>query len=130
MKRAKPGAAPQTVDDYLAALPEEARATLEKIRKTIKTVAPKATEVISYQMPMYKYHGMLVGFAAFKDHCSFFPGANPVATFKDELKAYKTSKGTIRFPIGKPLPAALVKKLVKARITENEERAAEKEKKR
>ena len=130
MKKAKPGATPQTVDDYLAALPEEARATLEKIRKTIKATAPKATEVISYQMPMYKYHGMLVGFAAFKDHCSFFPGANPVATFKDELKAYKTSKGTIRFPIGKPLPAALVRKLVKARIAENEERAAEKEKKR
>lgn len=130
MRKAKLGATPQTVDDYLAALPEEARATLEKIRKTIKAVAPKATEVISYQMPMYKYHGLLVGFAAFKDHCSFFPGANPVATFKDELKAYKTSKGTIRFPIGKPLPAALVKKLVKARLTENEERAAEKEKKR
>ena len=130
MKKVKPGATPQTVDDYLAALPEEARATLEKIRKTIKAVAPKATEVISYQMPMYKYHGMLVGFAAFKDHCSFFPGANPVATFKDELKAYKTSKGTIRFPIGKPLPAALVKKLVKARVAENEERAAEKDKKR
>jgi len=73
---------------------------------------------------------MMSGFAAFKDHCSFFPSANPVATFKDELKGYKTSKGTIRFPIGKPLPAALVKKLVKARITENEERAAEKEKKR
>jgi uncharacterized protein YdhG (YjbR/CyaY superfamily) len=130
MKKVKPGATPQTVDDYLAALPEEARTTLEKIRKTIKAVAPKATEVISYQMPMYKYHGMLVGFAAFKDHCSFFPGANPVATFKDELKAYKTSKGTIRFPIGKPLPAALVKKLVKARIAENEQRAAKKEKKR
>ena len=130
MKKVKPGATPQTVDDYLAALPEEARATLEKIRKTIKAVAPDATEVISYQIPMYKYHGMLVGFAAFKDHCSFFPGANPVATFKDELKAYKTSKGTIRFPIGKPLPATLVKKLVKARIAENEERAAEKGKKR
>jgi uncharacterized protein YdhG (YjbR/CyaY superfamily) len=130
MKKVKPGATPQTVDDYLAALPEEARATLEKIRKTIKAVAPKATEVISYQMPMYKYHGMLVGFAAFKDHCSFFPGANPVATFRDELKSYKTSKGTIRFPIGKPLPAALVKKLVKVRIAENEKRAAEKEKKR
>ncbi len=110
----------QTVDDYLAALPEEARATLEKIRKTIKAVAPSATEVISYQIPMYKHHGMLVGFAAFKDHCSFFPGAKAMVTYKDELKAYKTSKGTIRFPIGKPLPAALVKKLVKTRIAENE----------
>ena|SRR5256714_3031239 len=130
MKKVKAGATPQTVDDYLAALPEEARATLEKLRKTIKAVAPRATEVISYQMPMYKHHGMLVGFAAFKDHCSFFPGAKPIAIHKDELKAYKTSKGTIRFPIGKPLPAALVKKLVKTRIAENEKRAAEKEKKR
>jgi uncharacterized protein YdhG (YjbR/CyaY superfamily) len=130
MKKVKPGATPQTVDAYLATLPEEARATLEKIRKTIKAVAPKATEVISYQMPMYKQHGMLVGFAAFKDHCSFFPGANPIATHKDELKAYDTSKGTIRFPIGKPLPAALVKKLVKARIAENEAAFKKKEKKR
>ena len=130
MKKVKPGAIPQTVDDYLAALPEEARVTLEKIRKTIKAAAPKATEGISYQMPMYKYHGMVVGFAAFKDHCSLFPGAKPLATFKDELKAYKTSKGTIRFPIGKPLPAALVKKLVKTRIAENEAAFKKKEKKR
>ena len=131
MKKVKPHATPlKTVDAYLAALPEEARATLEKIRKAIKAAAPKATEVISYQIPMYKQHGMLVGFAAFKDHCSFFPGAKPVATYKDELKAYETSKGTIRFPIGKPLPTALVKRLVKARIAENEKRASEKAKKR
>jgi len=137
VKKIKPGntsvkksAPAQTVDDYLAALPEEARATLEKLRKVIKAAVPKATEVISYQIPMYKHHGMLVGFAAFKDHCSFFPGANPIATHKDELKAYETSKGTIRFPIGKPLPAALVKKLVKTRVAENEERLREKLKKR
>ena len=127
---AKKSARAETVDDYLAALPEEARATLEKIRKAIKAAAPKATEVISYQMPMYKHQGMLVGFAAFKDHCSFFPGAKPIATYKDELKAYKTSKGTIRFPIGKPLPAALVKKLVKTRIAENEAALKKKERKR
>jgi uncharacterized protein YdhG (YjbR/CyaY superfamily) len=126
----KKGATPKTVDDYLAALPEESRATLEKLRKTIKAAAPKATEVISYQIPMFKQHGMLVGFAAFKDHCSFFPGAKPVTTYKDELKAYKTSKGTIRFPIGKPLPAALVKKLVKLRVAENEAAFNEKQKKR
>ena len=137
MKKVQPGrtsvkksAPAQTVDDYLAALPEEARATLEKLRKVVKAAAPKATEVISYQIPMYKHHGMLVGFAAFKDHCSFFPGANPIATHKDELKAYETSKGTIRFPIGKPLPAALVKKLVKTRVAENEKRLREKLKKR
>ena len=120
----------ETVDDYLASVPKEARATLEKIRKTIKAAAPRATEVISYQMPMYKQNGMLVGFAAFKNHCSLFPGSKAIATHKDELKAYGTSKGTIRFPIGKPLPAALVKKLVKTRIAENEKRAAKKEKKR
>jgi uncharacterized protein YdhG (YjbR/CyaY superfamily) len=129
-KPMKKSATPQTVDEYLAALPEDARATLEKLRKTIKAAAPKATEGINYQMPMYKQNGMLLGFAAFKDHCSIFPGAKPIAAYKDELKAYKTSKGTIRFPIGKPLPAALVKKLVKARIAENDKRAAAKEKKR
>jgi uncharacterized protein YdhG (YjbR/CyaY superfamily) len=114
------GTIAKSVDEYLAALPEDARATLEKIRKAVKAAAPKAEEVISYQMPMYKQNGMLVGFAAFKDHCSLFPGAKPLVTYKDELKAYKTSKGTIQFPIGKPLPAALVKKLVKTRLAENE----------
>jgi uncharacterized protein YdhG (YjbR/CyaY superfamily) len=127
---AKNSAPARTVDDYLAALPQDAQVALEKLRKVIKAAAPKATEVISYQIPMYKQDGMLVGFAAFKDHCSFFPGALPLAIYKDELKGYKTSKGTIRFPIDKPLPAALVKKIVKTRIAENEKRAAEKEKKR
>ena len=126
----KKGATPQTVDDYLAALPEEAKATLEKIRKTIKAAAPEASEVISYQVPMYKHHGMLLGFAAFKDHCSLFPGPKALATYKDELKAYKTSKGTIRFPIGKPLPAGLVKKIVKTCVAENEAAFNKKEKKR
>jgi uncharacterized protein YdhG (YjbR/CyaY superfamily) len=118
--RNKKSAPIKTVDEYLAALPEEARATLEKIRKAIKAAAPKATEVISYQMPMYKHHGMLIGFAAFKNHCSIFPGTGAIERHKDELKSYGTSKGTIRFPIGKPLPAALVKKLVKERVAENE----------
>jgi len=111
----------RTVDDYLAALPEEARATLEKLRKTIKAAAPKADEVISYQIPTYKYHGPLVAFAAFKNHCSFYVMSSSfLDAHKDELKAYDTAKGTIRFPIGKPLPAALVKKLVKARMEDNE----------
>ena len=118
------------VDEYLAGVPKEARATLEKLRKTIKAAAPMASEVISYQMPMYKHHGMLVGFAAFKDHCSLFPGAAVINAHKEELKRYDTSKGTIRFPTNKPLPAALVKKLVKARIAENERRVGEKDKKR
>ena len=111
------------VDEYLAGVPKEARATLNKLRKTIKAAAPMAAEVISYQMPMYKHHGMVIGFAAFKDHCSIFPGAAVMDAYKEELKRYDTSKGTIRFPGNKPLPATLVKKLVKARIKENEARA-------
>ena len=128
MNKMKPGAIPKTVDEYLAALPEGSRATLEKIRKMIKAAAPKATEGISYQMPMYKQHGMVIGFAAFKNHCSIFPGARAVATHKDELKGYETSKGTIRFPIGKPLPAGLVKKLVKESVLANETAFSEKSK--
>ena len=126
MKKRNTGAksAPaKDVDEYLAGVPKEARATLEKLRKTIKAAAPMASESISYQMPMYKYHGMVIGFAAFKDHCSIFPGSAVMDAHKEELKRYDTSKGTIRFPANKPLPAALVKKLVKARIAENEARA-------
>ena len=120
-------AKPNDIDEYLAKVPPEARATLEKLRKTIRAAAPQAVEVISYGMPMFKYHGMLAGFAAFKDHCSFFPGAAVIEAHREELKRYKTSKGTIRFPISKPLPAALVKKLVKARIKQNEAKVSRRE---
>src|SRR5260370_35360986 len=102
------------VDEYLAGVPKEARVTLEKLRKTIKAAAPMASEVISYQMPMYKHHGMVVGFAAFKNHCSIFPGSAVMDADKEELKHYDTSKGTIRFPTNKPLPPGLTKKLVGA----------------
>lgn len=112
------------VDAYLAALPAEARATLEKLRGTIKAAAPKAVEVISYQIPTFKLDGrMLLSYAAFKNHCSFFPGAGPVKAYEDELKSYETSKGTVRFPTNKPMTATLVRKLVKHRIAENEARA-------
>jgi uncharacterized protein YdhG (YjbR/CyaY superfamily) len=114
----------RNVDEYLAGVHKEARAVLVKLRKTIKTAAPMASEVISYQMPMYKHHGMVIGFAAFKDHCSIFPGSAVMDAHKQELKRYSASKGTIRFPVNKPLPAALVRKLVRARIKENEARAA------
>ena len=117
-----PGAS--QVEAYLAAIPAEARATLEKLRDTIRAAAPKAVEVISYQIPTFKLDGrMLVSYAAFKNHCSFFPGAGPVKAYEDELKSYETSKGTVRFPTNKPLPAMLVRKLVKHRIAENEARA-------
>ena len=114
-------AAPTSVEDYLAALPEGSRAALEKLRKTIRAAAPEATEAISYQMPAFKDHGrVLVSYAAFKDHCSLFPMSTKVIeAHREELKPYFTGKGTIRFAADKPLPAALVKKIVKARLEEN-----------
>jgi uncharacterized protein YdhG (YjbR/CyaY superfamily) len=114
------------VESYLAACPEPHRSTLEKLRTTIRSVVPKeTTEAISYGMPSFRYKGGLVGYAAFKAHCSFFPmSGRLVEEFADELKAYKTSKGTIQFPADKPLPAALVKKMVKARIAQNEAKKA------
>jgi uncharacterized protein YdhG (YjbR/CyaY superfamily) len=113
---------PKNVEEYLAAVPEPARSTLNKVRAAIRsTVPPEATEVISYQIPTFRYEGMLVAFAAFAKHCSFFPMSKAVMeTFKDELKPFPKSTGTIRFPVDKPLPAALVKKMVKARLAEKE----------
>ena len=122
MKKVRENAPARDVDDYLASIPAKARATLQKLRKTIKVAAPQAVEKISYRMPMYSCLGMLVGFAAFKNHCSLFMSPSVLEAHKDLLKRYDTSKGTIRFPVGKPLPATLVKKLVKARIKENEAR--------
>jgi uncharacterized protein YdhG (YjbR/CyaY superfamily) len=117
----KPKAGSRDVDDYLARVAEPARATLNKVRAVIRSVAPpEATEVISYGIPTFKYKGMLASFAAFSDHCSLFPGAGPTIEFKNELKNFQTSKGTIRFAPDKPLPATLLTKLVKARIAENE----------
>jgi uncharacterized protein YdhG (YjbR/CyaY superfamily) len=114
------------VETYLARCPEPHRTTLEKLRATIGSVVPKGTtEAMSYGMPSFHYKGGLVGYAAFKEHCSFFPmSGSLVGEFAEELKGYKTSKGTIQFPIDKPLPAALVKKMVKTRIAQNDARKA------
>lgn len=115
-------AIPAGIDEYLAAVPEPARSTLSKVREIIRTAAPPdATEGISYRVPMFKYKGVLIGFAAFSDHCSLFV-TNPsvIDEFAADLSPYKTSKGTILFPLDKPLPAALLKKLVKARVAQNE----------
>src|SRR5208282_265598 len=110
------------VNAYLAKVPEPARSTLEKMRATIRSVLPaEATEGLSYGIPAFRYKGALVGYAAFKNHCSFFPmQASLIDEMKEELKGYRTSKGTLQFPVDKPLPAALVKKMVKARVAENE----------
>jgi len=110
---------PRTVDDYLAALPEEQRAALEKLRETIKAAAPDAAESISYGIPTFKYKGRpLIYFGAAKNHCAVY--AINTDAHKDELKRYDTSKGTVRFSPDKPLPEALRRKLVKARIDEIE----------
>jgi len=109
----------KTVDEYLAALPEDQHAALEKLRKAITAAAPEAEECISYQLPAFRLNGrMLVWFGATPKHCAFYPGA-VVEAHQDELKDYDTSKGTIRFQPDHPLPATLVRKLVKARIAEN-----------
>jgi uncharacterized protein YdhG (YjbR/CyaY superfamily) len=110
------------VDKYIAGVPEPGRSTLKKVRAAIRAVVPpEATEAISYQIPTFKYKGSLVAFAAFSDHCSFFPmSVAAMRAFKSDLKNLDTSKGTIRFPLDKPLAAALVKKLVKARLAQNE----------
>jgi len=125
MKKSMKG--PTTVEEYLKALPEKERTVLSVLRKTIKATAPKADEVIGYGMPGYKYHGMLVYFAAFKNHCSFFPGSSMLEQFGEEVKKYKTSKGTLQFTVDKPIPASLVKKIVKERMKQNEANALAKE---
>jgi uncharacterized protein YdhG (YjbR/CyaY superfamily) len=117
----KKSALATTVDEYLAAVPEPARSTLNKVRAAIRSVVPaETTEVISYRIPAFKYKGMLMWYAAFSDHCSLFPTASVIAKFREELKPFRTSKGTIHFPVDKPLPASLVKKMVKARLEEVE----------
>jgi len=115
----------ETVEEYLASLDHDKRFALEELRKIIKKVAPKAEECISYQMPAFRLDGrMLVWFGAGKNHCAFYPGGI-VEKFKDKLKAFKTRKGTIQFQPDEPIPAALVQKIVKARIAENKRNSKE-----
>jgi uncharacterized protein YdhG (YjbR/CyaY superfamily) len=118
MKRLPKSAPKQkTFDGYLAALSVEQRAALEKLRKAIRTAAPEAEECISYGIPAFRLNGkFLVGLGAAATHCSFYPGST-VRAYKKDLKGYETNKGTVRFPASKPLPAALVRKIVKTRIT-------------
>lgn len=112
-------ARPKTVDEYVAAIPEPARSTLEKMRRTIRSAVPRpATETISYGIPAFKHERVLVWFAAFANHCSLFPTASVIEAFREELKGFSISKGTIQFPIDKPLPTALIKRIVKARVAE------------
>jgi uncharacterized protein YdhG (YjbR/CyaY superfamily) len=111
----------QTIDGYLSALSDEQRKALEKLRKSIKAAAPEAEECISYRLPAFRLDGrMLVAFGARASHCAFYPmSSSTVEAHADELAGYDTSPGTIRFRADEPLPATLVRKLVKARIAEN-----------
>jgi uncharacterized protein YdhG (YjbR/CyaY superfamily) len=107
------------IDSYIAEQEAEVRERLEQIRQTVKTSAPQAEEVISYGMPAFKYHGMLVYFAAFKKHIGFYALPSGNAAFQKELSAYKQGKGSIQFPLDRPLPLPLIKKIVKFRLKEN-----------
>jgi len=112
------------IDSYIAEQVPDVRERLELIRQAIKTTVPKAEEVISYGMPAFKYHGMLVYFAAFKNHIGFYALPSGNAAFQKELSVYKQGKGSIQFPLDKPLPLALIKKIVKYRVKENIEKEA------
>jgi uncharacterized protein YdhG (YjbR/CyaY superfamily) len=114
----------QTVDKFLAHLSADKRAALEKLRRTIRTVVPNAEECISYGVPSFRLDGkLLVAYGAGAKHCAFYPGAHPIEVHKDELKAYSTSKGTVRFPAESPMPVALVRKMVKTRLAQHTAKA-------
>ena len=114
-------AAPATVDQYIAAVPEPARGALQQIREAIRSVVPpEATEIISYKIPAFRHKKTLVWYAAFSNHCSLFPTAAVIEAFEDELKGFSASKGTIHFPLDKPMPVELIKRIVKARVEQSE----------
>ena len=121
---------PEDIDDYIADFPEDVQAILQKIRATIREAAPDAKEAISYQMPTFKLHGNLVHFAAFKNHIGFYPAPTGIEEFEKELAAYKGAKGSVQFPIDKPMPLDLIRKIVKFRVAENLEKAEAKSKKK
>lgn len=118
------------VDFYIAGFPPKTQELLSQLRETIKKAAPEAQEVISYQMPAYKFHGMLAYFAGYKNHIGFYPTGSGIENFKSVLTAYKTSKGTVQFPIDQPLPLQLITEIVKFRVAENLEKVKEKKKKK
>jgi uncharacterized protein YdhG (YjbR/CyaY superfamily) len=116
----------QNIDEYIAGFPKETQLLLEAVRTAIKAAAPKAEEAIKYAMPAFTLNGNLVYFAGYKNHIGFYPEPRAIETFKEELATYKVSKGAIQFPIATPLPLGLIKKIVKFRVKENQERAVKK----
>lgn len=120
MEKNKTAAA--NVDAYIKQFPPEVQAMLQQLRAAIKSAAPKAEELISYMMPAYKYHGVLVYFGGYKNHIGFYPTGSGIEAFKKELSVYKGSKGAVQFPLDKPLPVALIKQIVKYRVQMNLEK--------
>jgi len=117
----KSSVAPKNVAEYLTGIPDSSRATFTKLRAAIRASVPKdAIETISYGIPAIRRHRILVWYAAFSKHCSLFPTASVIARFRDDLKEYSLSKGTIHFPIDKPLPTALIKRMVRARVADEQ----------
>lgn len=110
---------PKSFDDYLERFPKDVQQRLQKLRQTVKKAAPQAEEKISYGIPAFTLNGMLVWFAAFKNHVGFYPRTSAIAAFKKELSPYKRAKGSIQFPFEKPLPLALIHRMVKFRVKEN-----------
>jgi uncharacterized protein YdhG (YjbR/CyaY superfamily) len=119
----------KTVDEYVAIFPASTQTLLETMRKTIREAAPEAEEIISYNMPAYKWQGVLVYFAAYKHHIGFYPTGSGIAAFTKEIAVYKSSKGAVQFPIDQALPLALIQKMVRFRMEANEEKAQMKKKK-
>jgi len=122
--------APATIDEYIAGFPEDVQKILQKLRSTINAAAPDAKEVISYQMPAFRQGGVLVYFGGFKDHVSFFPTGSGVAAFVNELGPYEHSKGTIQFPLDKPVPFDLVTRIVRFRVEEERKKSEAKRSKK
>ena len=117
-----------TIDEYIATFPAEVQAVLQKVRETIRAAAPEATEAISYQMPTFKLNGNLVHFAAFKSHIGFYPVPSGIEKFKKELSVYPQGKGSVQFPLDRPIPYGLITKIVKFRVKENLQKVKNKKK--
>lgn len=120
------GKLPKNIDEFIAQYPEDVQEKLQKLRATILKAAPGAEEAIKYGIAMFVLKGNLVAFSAYKNHIGWYPGAAPLVAFKKELKGYETSKGTVQFPIDKPIPMTLIKEMTKFRVIENEEKAKKK----
>ena len=128
MKRSR--TAPKDIDQYIARFPPAVRGKLTKIRGAIRKAAPQAKEAIKYQMPTFTQHGNLVHFAAYQHHIGFYPAPRAIERFKEELSAYEGSKGTVRFPLDKPVPVGLIGRIVKFRVQQDRDRAAARKKRR